>query len=109
MVTRKFLNLANLYQTQTFGIHESAEIIVINKHKKLISVAFQVVALSLTGFNYGHQFLIVCFVPSLYGNHFSQEKRYGISRTGLRSLLAKNVSYGIAGSMCFNPNITFQI
>ena len=70
MVPGEFLCLADLPQTQAFGIHESTKIIVIGKHKNFIFAAFQVVALSLKGFHYGQQFLIVSFVPSLRRNHF---------------------------------------
>ena len=84
MVLGKFLSPADLPRTQAFSIHELAEIVVIGKLKNLISVALQVVAPSLKGFNYSQQFLIVRFVPSLRRNHFSREKRYGMPLTRLR-------------------------
>ena len=56
MVPEKFLSPADLPRTQAFGIHESAEIIMIGKHNKLISAAFQVMAPSIKGFNYSESF-----------------------------------------------------
>ena len=84
MVSGKFLSPADLSQTQAFGIHESTEIIMIDKHKNLISAAFQVVTPNLQSFNYGQQFLIVRFVPSLRQDHFSQEKCYEMPLTSFR-------------------------
>ena len=84
MLPGKFLSPADLSQIQAFGIHESTEIIVIGKHKNLISTAFQVVLPSLNGFHYCQQFLIVRFVLSLRRNHFSQKKHYGMRLTSLQ-------------------------
>ena len=77
LIQGKFFSPADLPQTQAFGIHEWTKIIMISKHKNLISAAIQVIAPSLKDFNYWQQFLIVRFVPSLRQNHFSREKRYG--------------------------------
>ena len=48
IILRKFLSLADLSQTQAFNIYKLAGIIVISKHKNLISTTFQVVSQVLT-------------------------------------------------------------
>ena len=58
---------------------------MIGKHKNLEFAALQVVAPGLKSFNYGQQFLIVHFVPSLYWDHFPRKKDYGVPLAGLRS------------------------
>ena len=58
---------------------------MIGKHKKFEFAALQVVASGLKNFNYGQQFLIVGFVPSLYWDHFLREKGYGVLLAELRS------------------------
>ena len=57
-------------------MHKLAEIIIISKYKNFKFAVFQIVALSLKGLNYGQQFLIVSFVPSLYRNDFPRKKGY---------------------------------
>ena len=82
---------------------------MIGKHKNFEFTALQVVAPGLKSFNYGQQFLIVCFVPSLCRNHFSRDKGYRLALTSFQGKLAQNTTYGIAGSIYFNSNITFQM
>ena len=43
-----------------------------------------VVALNLQGFNYGEQFFIMSFAPSLCQNHFSWKKNDNVLLTKLR-------------------------
>ena len=52
IVPGKFLSSLNLPRIQAFGIHKSMEIIVISKHKNIISTDFKVVTPSLKGFKY---------------------------------------------------------
>ncbi len=51
VVSREFLSLTDLTKAQAFCIHKSMEVIIVNKNKDLVFVAFQVVLPSLKGFN----------------------------------------------------------
>ncbi len=51
---------------------------MVSKDKDLVFAAFQVVAPSLKGFNDSQELLIVGFIPSLSGDHFSREKGYWV-------------------------------
>ena len=53
MVLRKLLGLADLTKAQTFCIHKSTKVVVVNKDKNFIFVAFQVVTPSLESLNDG--------------------------------------------------------
>ncbi len=78
VVSRELLGPADLTRAQAFRIHESAEVIMVNKNEDLVFAAFQVVAPSLKGFNNSQELLIVGFVPSLSGDHLPREKGYGV-------------------------------
>ena len=56
---------------------------MIGKHKNIKFTVLQIVASSLKGFNYGQQFLIMGFIPSLCRNYFPREKGYGVPLAGL--------------------------
>ena len=84
MVLREFLGPCDLPRIYALGIHKSVEIIMIGKHKNFYYTTLQVVASSIKGFNYGQQFLIMGFAPSLYQNHFPKEKGYRVPLAGLR-------------------------
>ncbi len=76
VVSRELLGPADLTRAQAFRIHKSTEVIMVSKDKDLVFVAFQVVALSLKGFNNSQELLIVGFVPSLSRDHLLREKGY---------------------------------
>lgn len=66
----------DLTKTQKFHIHESMEVVMVSKNKELVFAAFQVVALSLKGFNNGQELLIVSFIAGLSKYHLLREKNY---------------------------------
>ncbi len=78
VISRELLGPANLARAQTLRISESTEIVVVSDDKDLIFAAFQVVAPSLKGFNNNQELLVVVFVLSLSGDHFSREKGYWV-------------------------------
>ncbi len=51
---------------------------MVSKDKDLVFLAFQVVVLSLKGFNDSQELLIVSLVPSLSGDHLLREKGYWV-------------------------------
>lgn len=55
MILKKFLYLANLSETQIFGIYELLKIIIISENEDLIFTIFQRVASSLKSFKNGQQ------------------------------------------------------
>ena len=40
MVTREFLNLADLFKVQTFCVHELTEVVIVDKYEDFIFAAF---------------------------------------------------------------------
>ncbi len=84
VVSRKLLVLADLMRAQVFHIHELTEVIMVNKDKDLVFATFQIVALSLKGFNNSQELLIVSFVLSLNGDHLLKEKGYWMPLTNFR-------------------------
>ncbi len=86
VVSRELLGPTDLTKAQAFCMHESTEVIMVSKAEDLIFTALQVVVPSLKNFNDSQELLIVGFVPSLCGDHFSREKGYWVSLTnfGLR-------------------------
>ncbi len=53
VVLREFLGSIDLTRAQTFYIHESTEVIMVNKDKNLIFATFQIVTPSLKSLNNG--------------------------------------------------------
>ena len=53
VVMRKFLSLADLSETQTFCIHKSTKVVVVNKDKDLMFVIFWIVLLGFKCLNNG--------------------------------------------------------
>lgn len=51
MITRELLSLLDPIKAQVLYIYELTEVIIVHKNKNLVFTAFQVVALSLEGFN----------------------------------------------------------
>ncbi len=127
VVSRELLGQADLMRAQTFCIHESTEVIIVSKDKDLVFAAFQVVALSLKGFNDSQELMIVGFVPSLSGDHLSREKGYWVplanfrfrriwifvshvtGRMLIRGHLTKDPTNSILQSISLNPNMTLWI
>lgn len=62
-------------KTQIFSIYKFTKIIIIDKNKNLIYAAFQVVTLSLKGFNNDKEFLINKFILSLCKNYFFEKNK----------------------------------
>lgn len=84
MVSGELLGPINLLRAKTFGIHKLTEVIVVNKDKNLIFVAFQVVMQSLKDFNNSQKFLIVNLVKSFIRNHLLWQKSYKVSLANFR-------------------------
>ncbi len=59
-------------RAQTFCIYKLMEVVVIHKDKNLVFAAFQVVMLSLKGFNNSQKILVVSLVIGLNGDYFSR-------------------------------------
>ncbi len=76
VVSRELLGPADLAGAQTLRIHELTEVVVVSEDENLVFTAFQIVTPSLKGFNDSQELLVVGFVPSLSGDHFSREKGY---------------------------------
>lgn len=78
ILPREFLGPSNLPGTPALDISELVEIVIVNEDKDLKFIAFQVVTLSLKGFNNGQEFIVVSFVLSLYRDYLPKQKGYGI-------------------------------
>ncbi len=76
VISRELLGPADLAGAPTPCIYESKEVVVISEDKDLVFAVFQIVAPSFQGFNDSQELLVVGFVPSLSGDHFSREKGY---------------------------------
>ena len=53
VISRELLGPTDLTRAQAFCIHESTEVIMVNKDEDLIFTLFQIVALSFKGLNNG--------------------------------------------------------
>ena len=73
MVLKKLLSLADLTRTQILYIHELAEVIMVSKDKDFKFAVFQVKAPSFENLSNSPELLIISFVSSLSGNHFSKK------------------------------------
>lgn len=51
VVLKEFLYPADLVKTQTICIHELAEMVMVNKNKKQVFIAFQIIRPSLENLN----------------------------------------------------------
>ncbi len=59
-------------------MHELTKFIMVSKDKNFVFVAFQIVALSLKGFNNSQELLIISLEASLGEEHFSRESGYKV-------------------------------
>lgn len=75
MILGEFLGLSDWSRTQILGIYKLLKIFVIIKDKIFKFATFQILVPSFKNLNYGHRLLVVCFVPSLCQNYFSEKKK----------------------------------
>ncbi len=124
VVSRELLGPADLTRAQTFCIHKLTEVIMVSKDEDLVFIAFQVVTLSLKGFNDSQELLIVSLISSLSREHLSKKKGYRVSlgNVGLRRIwifvghvtgkiliqshLTKDLTNSIHWSISLIPNMT---
>ncbi len=86
VIPGEFLGLTDLPGTQTLGIHESAEIVVVDEDKNLIFVAFQIVAPILEDLNNSQQLLVVGLVLSPRPYYLPREKGHRVPLTNIVGL-----------------------
>ena len=86
VISRELLSLANLTRSHILDIYKLTMIIIINKDKDLIFIAFQVVALSFKGFKNIQKFFIINVIPNLCNDYFLKEKVYCISLTNFQKI-----------------------
>lgn len=55
-------------------IYELTDFIISDEDKNIKFVAFQIVTQSLQNLNYGQEFLVVIFIPSLCWDYVSRKK-----------------------------------
>ena len=84
MVTKELLGPPDVLRAQALCIHELTEVVVVRKDKDLVFAIFQIVALSLKGFNNSQELLIVGLVAGLSGDHFSREESNWMPLTNFR-------------------------
>ena len=84
MITKELLGLLDLIKAQAFCIHESTQVVVVCKNKKLLFVPLQVVAPSCKGFNNSQKLLVMSLVAGLDKNDFLREKSYWMLLTNFR-------------------------
>lgn len=81
IISTKFLNSLTLLRTWTLVIYKLIKIIIIDEEKNLKFRNFSIVTTYFKGFNYGLNFLIISFIPSLHLNYFPKKKDYEVPLT----------------------------
>ena len=76
MVSKKFLDLIDLFKAQVFYIYKIIKIIIIYKNKYLVFVIFQIIKLYYRNFNNIQKFIIMNFILSFCKKFFFRKKYY---------------------------------
>lgn len=77
-VLKKFLGPLDLTSSWTLYIHKLIGVDLINKDENFKFIVFQVVVLSIRGFNNSKEFLIVNLISSLGRDNFLKKKDYWV-------------------------------
>ena len=109
VILREFLSPANLTRAQTLCVHKLSKVIMIGENKNFVFAVFKRMLPSFKSFNNSKKLSIMSFMPSFSQYHLSRKVSHWILLIRIRSQLTQNTNYGVAGSICLDPNVALWV